>query len=88
MGARRFKRFSIARRNESSVVFYVFDLLHVGNESFLARPLAERRRALHRLTFNAPILLSTPLPGEPVDIEAAVRAAGLEGVVAKRVDSI
>jgi bifunctional non-homologous end joining protein LigD len=39
------------------------------------------------LTFAAPILLSSPLPGTPERIEHAVRDAGLEGVVAKRTGS-
>jgi bifunctional non-homologous end joining protein LigD len=72
----------------SGVVFYAFDLLHLGNETLLSRPLAERRRALHRLTFGAPILLSAPLPGGAAAIERAVKDVGLEGVVAKRIDSI
>jgi DNA ligase D-like protein (predicted ligase) len=72
----------------SAVVFYAFDLLHHDGTSLIAEPLRERRRALHRLSFNAPILLSAPLPGEPATIERAVRDAGLEGVVAKRADSI
>ena len=72
----------------TAVVFYAFDLLHLDSRSLLGEPLCERRVALHRLSFNAPLLLSSPLPGEPASIERAVRAAGLEGVVAKRVDSI
>ena len=72
----------------TAVVFYAFDLLHLDSRSLLGEPLRERRVALHRLSFNAPLLLSSPLPGEPASIERAVRAAGLEGVVAKRVDSI
>jgi bifunctional non-homologous end joining protein LigD len=72
----------------SGVVYYAFDLLHFANESLLARPLSERRLALNRLTFASPILLSAPLPGEPGAIEHAAREVGLEGVVAKRVDSI
>jgi ATP-dependent DNA ligase len=39
------------------------------------------------LKFAAPILLSVPLPGTPEEIEQVVRAADLEGVVAKRLDS-
>jgi bifunctional non-homologous end joining protein LigD len=75
-----------ARR--SAVVFYAFDLLHLGDTDYRAKPLKDRRRALTRLTFTAPILLSTPLPGTPEQIENAVRTAGLEGVVAKRLDSV
>jgi len=55
---------------------------------FRSKPLSERRPALSRLKFAAPILVSSPLPGTPQQIEDAVRAAGLEGVVAKRNDSV
>jgi bifunctional non-homologous end joining protein LigD len=71
-----------------AIVFYAFDLLQLGSTDFRRQPLSARRRALHQLAFAGPILLSEPLPGSPDQIEAAVRTAGLEGVVAKRVDSI
>ena len=71
----------------SAVVFYAFDLLHLGDTDYRSKRLAERHRALHQLKFAAPILLSAPLPGTPLEIERVVREAGLEGVVAKRVDS-
>ena len=72
----------------AGVVFYAFDLLHLGRTSYRARPLWQRQSALAKLTFGAPILLSAPLPGTPAQIEHVVREAGLEGVVAKRLDSI
>lgn len=72
----------------SAVVFYAFDLLFFAGSDLRDRSLAERRRTLDGLTFDFPILRSGPLPGSPAQIEQAVRNAGLEGVVAKRVDSI
>jgi bifunctional non-homologous end joining protein LigD len=72
----------------AGVVFYAFDLLHLGGSDYRAKRLHERQQALARLKFAAPILLSAPLPGRPEEIERVVRAAGLEGVVAKRLDSL
>jgi bifunctional non-homologous end joining protein LigD len=72
----------------AAVVFYAFDLLHLGTTDYRSHPLSERRRALHQLTFAMPILLSTPLPGTPQQIQAAIQREGLEGLVAKRVDSV
>jgi bifunctional non-homologous end joining protein LigD len=69
------------------VVYYVFDVLQLGEIDYRPQPLSARREALRQVTFAAPILLSEPLPGSPEDIEAAVRGSGLEGIVAKRVDS-
>jgi DNA ligase D-like protein (predicted ligase) len=70
------------------IVFYAFDLLHLDASDYRKKPLRERRRALHELKFASPILLSAPLPGAAEQIERAVRGAGLEGVIAKREDSI
>jgi DNA ligase D-like protein (predicted ligase) len=76
---------SVAR---AGVVFYAFDLVYLGTSAYLKKPLSDRRRALHGLHFAAPILLSVPLPGTTRQIEETVRGAGLEGVVAKRTDSV
>ena len=70
-----------------AVVYYAFDLLQRGEIDYRDQPLSARRDVLRTLRFAAPILLSDALPGSPAQIEAAVRSSGLEGVVAKRVDS-
>jgi bifunctional non-homologous end joining protein LigD len=72
----------------SAVVYYAFDLLHLDGTDYRTKRLAERRRALQSLNFAAPILLSAPLPGTPREIERVARGAGLEGIVAKRIDSL
>lgn len=72
----------------TAVVFYAFDLLHLGGRSYLKRPLRERHTALSEPTFAPPLLLSPPLPGTPAQIAQVIRDAELEGVVAKRLDSI
>ena len=41
----------------SAIVFYAFDLLHLGTEDYRTRPLRDRRRVLAALKFGAPILL-------------------------------
>ncbi len=58
-----------------AIVFYAFDLLHLGcrlPRTARARP-APRPRGL---TFASPLLLSQPLPGTPDEIERVVREAG------------
>ena len=74
--------------HRTTVVFYAFDLLQLGRVSYRHKPLSARRMALHRLELVSPIVLSQPLPGSVRAIERVVRAAGLEGVVAKKIDSI
>jgi bifunctional non-homologous end joining protein LigD len=72
----------------AAVVYYAFDLLHLDGRDYRREPLEARRRALDALRLSFPLLQSKPLPGDVQDIEQAVRGAGLEGVVAKRIDSL
>ena len=70
-----------------TVVFYGFDLLHLDGEDVTGRPLAERRALLPAVLKGSGILLSEALGGTVAQITDAVRALGLEGVIAKRKDS-
>ena len=69
----------------------VFDLLALGDESFVDRPLAERRTALERALKDAatPVHLTrvTTDAAEAEDWFNAFEGAGLDGVVAKRLAS-
>jgi bifunctional non-homologous end joining protein LigD len=67
-----------------SIVYYAFDLLHLNGKDLTGAPLDERRAALRTVIEGSGVLLSDPLPGTPQQIAEAVRALGLEGVVAKR----
>lgn len=66
-----------------TIVYYAFDLLQLNTETFLDRPLAERRRRLSATVKASGVLLSEALPGTVDQIEREVRRLGLEGVVAK-----
>jgi ATP-dependent DNA ligase len=67
----------------------VFDVLALGDESLVDRPLTERLAALDRLGLNGPLVFATPRT-----LDAAVaqewfgsfEGAGLDGVVAKPAD--
>lgn len=70
------------------IVFYAFDLLHLNGRDLMQEPLRARRARLPQLMGNpATLRLSRDLPGRAADVVRAVRAAGLEGVIAKRRDS-
>ena len=71
-----------------SIVYFAFDVLRVGQESLVRQPLADRRARLKLLTLGSGVLRSEPLPGSPDRIEREIRKLGLEGVIAKRKDSI
>jgi bifunctional non-homologous end joining protein LigD len=70
------------------IAFYAFDVLHLGGSDLLDEPLRKRRARLPKLIEGSGLMLSKDLPGRAADIVAAVRAMGLEGVIAKRKDSI
>ena len=73
-----------------SIAYVAFDALAVGDKSLLLRPLDERRSALRSLLAPPPpgVIVSEALPGTPKRIEEEIRRLGLEGVVAKRGDSV
>src|SRR5688572_1166344 len=70
------------------IVFYAFDLLHLDGKDLTAEPLLKRRARLPRVPDGSGLLLSVDLPGTPASIVEAVRGLGLEGVIAKRKDSL
>jgi bifunctional non-homologous end joining protein LigD len=67
-----------------ALAYYVFDVIEINNESWMQRPLTERRRRLATLIRGDTLLRSAPLPGRLPDIERRIRALSLEGLVAKR----
>ena len=70
------------------VTFLVFDLLHLDGRDLTRTPYAERRRLLDELGLNGPSWQTTPwFPGAVAAVHEASKAQGLEGVVAKKLDS-
>jgi bifunctional non-homologous end joining protein LigD len=70
------------------VTYMVFDLLHLDGASTLSLPYRERRRLLDGLALAGDHWVVPPShEGPGADVLGAARAAGLEGVVAKRADS-
>ena len=89
---RRLGRPAGTRRPQGPVpaLLVLFDLLGAGGRLWLARPLAERVDGLARLfpAGSAPgLVLSQGIDGAGEAFFHRVRAQGLEGVVAKRLDS-
>jgi bifunctional non-homologous end joining protein LigD len=70
-----------------NLVYYAFDLLDLNGQDLKDRPLKERRGMLGRVISKSGVLLSRSLPGTLEQIIAAVEELGLEGVIAKRLDS-
>ncbi|MBS2549376.1 non-homologous end-joining DNA ligase [Catenulispora sp. NL8] len=86
-GTRGSEAVRLSRTNPAS--YLIFDLLHLDGRSTLDLPYKDRRELLESLELSGPHWQTPPtFPDTPVaDVLAAARAAGLEGVVAKRLDS-
>jgi bifunctional non-homologous end joining protein LigD len=69
---------------EHTIVFYAFDLLHLGSTELMRQPLEQRQRRLVEIAHGSGLLISAPLPGTATEVVQVVREAGLEGVIAKR----
>jgi bifunctional non-homologous end joining protein LigD len=70
------------------IVFYAFDVLHLNGRDLKSEPLEKRRTQLPKVVGeDAVVRLSRDLPGTAADVIQTLRAAGMEGVIAKRRDS-
>ncbi len=71
---------------ETPAVFVAFDLLALGDESWLERPLNDRRAELQRILATNAAVFMTPASSDP-DVAAQwfsrFEGAGLDGIVAK-----
>jgi ATP-dependent DNA ligase len=74
---------------ETPGVYIAFDLLALGDESWLQRPLAERRAKLLEVVTPGPSVFVTPASHDVAvanDWFTTFEGAGLDGVVAKRLE--
>jgi bifunctional non-homologous end joining protein LigD len=81
---------SAVRRLMSShpVLYAIFDLLYLDGHSLIELPYVERRKALEALELGGRAWrVPAPHPGEGRALLQATAAQGLEGIMAKRLDS-
>jgi bifunctional non-homologous end joining protein LigD len=81
-------RFSLLQEGSGTIALIAFDLLEVDSERVIDLPLSERRKRLEQLVVPdaGSVILSPQFDDGEALLEAA-RRQGLEGVVAKKVDS-
>ena len=73
---------------EVPVAYLVFDVLFLDGQSLLDRPYHQRRQMLESLGLGGPGVAVPPsFTGDGADVLAAAAEQGLEGVLAKRLDS-
>jgi bifunctional non-homologous end joining protein LigD len=89
-GRANFQELQSARLTKLPIVYFIFDLLHLKGSDLLDLPLSERRRRLEHLAenFENPVRMNPAFNVPLADMTASVQALALEGIVAKRSDSI
>jgi len=77
------------KENAQALAYYVFDVLAFRGRDVRQLELSQRRRLLDEILQppQEPVLVSPILEAAPKDLVAAVKAQGLEGIVAKVVNS-
>lgn len=73
---------------EWQVVYYAFDLLNFEGEDWSKKPLHERREKLREILQRSDVRYNADLSGSPEAIIRTIESAGLEGIVAKKRDSL
>jgi bifunctional non-homologous end joining protein LigD len=74
----------------TAVFFYVFDLLMLAGRDVMSEPLTARRKLLEDQVLtrlDAPVRYSPQFQAPLQDLAESVRKQGLEGLIAKRLDS-
>jgi bifunctional non-homologous end joining protein LigD len=74
----------------SPVVYYVFDVMQRDGRSLINRPLFERRKVLRSMLARPirHVQLSPSFDVEPAELFSVAKKKGLEGIIAKRRDSV
>jgi DNA ligase D-like protein (predicted ligase) len=76
---------------DTPLVYFVFDVMMLAGKNVMHEPLKARRALLEKHVLpklSDPIRYSPELQGSLLDLIAAVKAQGLEGLVSKRRDSV
>ncbi len=79
--------FNALQNRSQQVVYYCFDLLRFAGIDLRKAPYADRRRYLAQCLLPSPLVQLVHAVEEGTQLQAAVLARGLEGVVGKRKDS-
>lgn len=78
---------ALRRSADVPVSYVVFDLLHLDGHDLTALPLTDRRRLLDQVLEPGPSWRTSPWHDDGPALLDAADARGMEGVVAKRLDS-
>ena len=70
------------------IVYYAFDLLELDGRDLKQEPLHSRKEILRQVLADSPVRFNAALSGRADVVVASVKAAGLEGIIAKKRDSV
>lgn len=70
------------------IVYYAFDLLNFDGDDWTTKPLHQRKEKLHEIVGASDVRYNANLSGSAEEIIRTIKAAGLEGVIAKKRDSL
>jgi bifunctional non-homologous end joining protein LigD len=70
------------------ILYYAFDLLNLNGDDWTKRPLHERKTKLREILAGSDVRFNGDLDGKPQAIIRTIQEAGLEGIIAKRRDSV
>jgi bifunctional non-homologous end joining protein LigD len=75
-------------RRDWQLVYYAFDLLNFEGEDWTKKPLHQRKEKLREILKGSDVRYNANLSGSAEKIVQTIKAAGLEGVIAKERDSL
>ena len=75
-------------KRDWQIVYYAFDLLNFEGEDWTKKPLHQRKKKLQEILEQSDVRYNANLSGSPEEIVRTIKAAGLEGVIAKKSDSL
>jgi bifunctional non-homologous end joining protein LigD len=88
-GISRFQLLQNALRAEATLLYCVFDLMFLAHEDLRGLPLIERKERLRRVLPKHPLLsFSEHFPEHGTKFFKQAQKTGLEGIMAKRADSL
>jgi bifunctional non-homologous end joining protein LigD len=70
------------------ILYYAFDLLNLDGNDWTKRPLHQRKTKLREMLAGSDVRFNGDLYGKPQAIIRTIKEAGLEGIIAKRRDSV
>ena len=86
-GMPSFEQLARAGSEDVDVQFVAFDVLESGGVPVLEKPLLARRQILAGLIAETPVTLNDLQVGEGLALYSVIRDSGLEGMVAKKLES-